>query len=191
MATYFKLVNFSRELNGEIVSVVGFDAARATGRIVATLVRTKENLALREEHLAPLGYFETLCNMVDLEELKANARCLCVALSKSTKLHWLGVAIVAAILSSSAHNKRAKPPRARATAAPRTRRRDAPPAYALGYSDAQAGRVYGFSRRAQEEDQEDRDLVEATLRDLPPETQGVREAWAAQTGWKRKEHVRE
>ena len=38
--------------------------------------------------------------------------------------------------------------------------------------------------------QEHDDLVEATLEDLPPEAQGIRDQWAERSGIGRKEDVR-
>ena len=60
--------------------------------------------------------------------------------------------------------------------------------YALGYVDALKKRDYGSSIGAN--DAEHDDLVEATLTDLPPEAQGIRDQWEARSGIGRKEDVR-
>ena len=69
--------------------------------------------------------------------------------------------------------------------APSAREREC---YALGFVDALKKRDYGSSIGAN--DAEHDDLVEATLEDLPPEAQGIRDQWAARSGIGRKEDVR-
>ena len=60
--------------------------------------------------------------------------------------------------------------------------------YALGFVDALKKREYGSSIGAN--DAEHDDLVEATLEDLPPEAQGIRDQWISRSGIGRKEDVR-
>ena len=57
------------------------------------------------------------------------------------------------------------------------RRRASARCYALGFVDALKKREYGSSIGAN--DAEHDDLVEATLEDLPPEAQGIRDQWEA------------
>ena len=76
-----------------------------------------------------------------------------------------------------------RPRRTTADAAARERE-----CYALGFVDALKKREYGSSIGAN--DAEHDDLVEATLEDLPPEAQGIRDQWAERSGIGRKEDVR-
>ena len=96
------------------------------------------------------------------------------------------VVLALAIANSVEHRYRrpaATPSRRRRT--PSAREREC---YALGFVDALKKREYGSSIGAN--DAEHDDLVEATLEDLPPEAQGIRDQWISRSGIGRKEDVR-
>ena len=105
------------------------------------------------------------------------------AASRAMRYLALALAVLALAIVSSRRPAATPTPQQRRT--PSAREREC---YALGFVDALKKRDYGSSIGAN--DAEHDDLVEATLEDLPPEAQGIRDQWAERSGIGRKEDVR-
>ena len=174
------------ELNGAVVEILGRDAS--TGRLRVRVVGQPQlgAMALKRENLTELSWANTAkqaFGRLDVNELRQNARFFWSKPAAKVAL----VVLALAIANSVEHRYR------RSAATPAPRRQRTPSArerecYALGFVDALKKREYGSSIGAN--DAEHDDLVEATLEDLPPEAQGIRDQWAERSGIGRKEDVR-
>ena len=169
------------ELNGAVVEILGRDAS--TGRLRVRVVGRPElgAMALKRENLTELSWSNTAkqaFGRLDVNELRQNARYFWSKPAAKVVLAVLALAIM-----SSRRPAATPAPRRRRT--PSAREREC---YALGFVDALKKRDYGSSIGAN--DAEHDDLVEATLEDLPPEAQGIRDQWAERSGIGRREDVR-
>ena len=169
------------ELNGAVVEILGRDAS--TGRLRVRVVGQPQlgAMALKRENLTELSWSNTAkqaFGRLDVNELRQNARFFW---SKPYAKVVLAV-LALAILSS---RRPAATPVPRKQRTPSAREREC---YALGFVDALKKREYGSSIGAN--DAEHDDLVEATLEDLPPEAQGIRDQWEQRSGIGRKEDVK-
>ena len=158
------------ELNGAVVEILGRDAS--TGRLRVRVVGRPElgAMALKRENLTELSWSNTAkqaFSRLDVNELRQNARYFWSKPAAKVVLALLALAIL------SSRRPAATPARRRRT--PSAREREC---YALGFVDALKKRDYGSSIGAN--DAEHDDLVEATLEDLPPEAQGIRDQWSGQ-----------
>ena len=168
------------ELNGAVVEILGRDAS--TGRLRVRVVGQPHlgAMALKRENLTELSWSNTAkqaFSRLDVNELRQNARYFWSKPAAKVALAVLALSII------SSRRPAATPARRRRT--PSAREREC---YALGFVDALKKRDYGSSIGAN--DAEHDDLVEATLEDLPPEAQGIRDQWAMRSGIGRKEDVR-
>ena len=170
------------ELNGAVVEILGRDAS--TGRLRVRVVGRPElgAMALKRENLTELSWSNTAkqtFSRLDVNELRQNAKYFWSKPAAKVLLLVLALAII------SSSRRPAATPAPRQRRAPSAREREC---YALGFVDALKKREYGSSIGAN--DAEHDDLVEATLEDLPPEAQGIRDQWAERSGIGRKEDVR-
>ena len=159
------------ELNGKLVYIVGNPGG---GRLTVKLVDVPHTeYSLKLENLKELGWGSTLKQAVrrlDASELRQNAAALWA--KPSTKL-CLGVLLLAVFSS----RRGTTAPSSRATSRPYRSAYRPPPhiseAYALGFADGYKNREFGAS--FSDDDEDHSDLVAATLKDLPPESQGIRD----------------
>lgn len=181
------------ELNDRVVYIVGNPGG---GRLrVKLLDPPHTEYSIKAEHLKELGFVHTLkqaWGRLDLSEVTENAKILWRRPMIKVGLGVLAIAVVSSVggkrgASAAPHN----PSRYRGGAEFFDTR--PPPhiaeAYALGYADAYKKRQFGASFSEDDDDEDHSDLVSEVLKDLPPESRGIRDEWAAGTGVGRKEPV--
>lgn len=195
------------ELNGSSGRVLEYIESMGRYRVEIRhkLLGTTSLVALLPDNIqVDDGYMSTLKTMIDVEEIQRNICALRVTTERYFDRYpdrarvFAGVTLVALmfLLRGGGGN-----------ASPGTRSRlgadddDAPLAsdlalwYALGYSDASRRKPHGASLNNledavyafSEEDEDHRDILEEVLTSFPAEAQGIRDEWAKQTGWHRRE----